>query len=69
MEVNIFDYIEKDKLEAIRKSLKTGEDRIIFESEKIKITLKKRGRKVYTFIDEFSRNDINKILQKVVNLA
>lgn len=69
MEVNIFDYIEKDQLEAIKKKLKTGEDKVIFESENIKITLKKRGRKVYTFIDEFSRNDINKILQKVVNLA
>lgn len=69
MEVNIFDYIEKDKLEDIKRNLKTGEDKVIFESKNIKITLKKRGRKVYTFIDEFSRNDINKILQKVVNLA
>lgn len=69
MEVNIFDYIEKDKLEDIKKNLKTGEDKVIFESENIKITLKKRGRKVYTFIDEFSKNDINKVLQKVVNLA
>ena len=69
MEVNIFDYIEKDKLEDIKRNLKTGEDKVIIESKNIKITLKKRGRKVYTFIDEFSRNDINKILQKVVNLA
>lgn len=69
MDKEIINYIEMDKLESYKKSLKNGEDRVILETENIKITLKKRGRKVYTFLDEFTKNDINKILQKVINLA
>ena len=67
--INIYDFIKVDKLDDLKKSLKPGDDKVIYEDEKLKITLKKRGRKVYTFIDEFSNNNINEILQKVVNLA
>lgn len=67
--INIYDFIKVDKLDALKKSLKPGDDKVIYEDEKLKITLKKRGKKVYTFIDEFSNNNINEILQKVVNLA
>ena len=67
--INIYDFIKVDKLDDLKKSLKPGDDKVIYEDEKLKITLKKRGRKVYTFIDEFSNNNINEILQEVVNLA
>lgn len=67
--ISIDDFIKVDKLEEIKKTLKPGDDKVIYESETMKITLKKRGRKIFTFIDEFTNNNINEILQKVVNLA
>ena len=46
------------------------EDKIIYVDDKIKITLKKRGKKVYTFIDKFKNtNNINNILKNIVNLV
>ena len=50
--------------------LKNGQDKIIYVDDKIKITLKKRGKKVYTFIDRFKNtNNINNILKNIVNLV
>lgn len=51
-------------------ALKNGEDKIIYKDNKIKITLKKRGKKVYTFIDRFKNtNNINNILKNILNLV
>ena len=69
MNINIFNYIDMDKLEAIKRTLKNGDNKVIYENDKMKITLKKRGKKIYTFIDEFKNNrNINKILQNIINM-
>ena len=40
--INIYDFIKVDKLDDLKKSLKPGDDKVIYEDEKLKITLKKK---------------------------
>lgn len=68
--IDIINFVEFEELQEIKKSLKNGDNKIIYNDDKIKITLKKRGRKIYTFIDEFKNNsNINNILQNIKSLV
>lgn len=67
---DIINFVEFEELQEIKKYLKDGENKIIYNDDNIKITLKKRGRKIYTFIDEFKNNsNINNILQNIKSLV
>lgn len=67
--MDIFNYIEKEKYKYIKNSLKPGEDKVIFERTDIKITLKRRKKKIYTFIDEFEgKKNINDALNEMIKL-
>lgn len=67
--MDIFNYIEKEKYKYIKNSLKHGEDKVIFERTDIKITLKRRKKKIYTFIDEFEgKKNINDALNEMIKL-
>ena len=65
----IFDYIEIGKLEYYKKSLKTNEIKDIYKDDNIRISLWKKGRKVFTFIDEFGDKKLNNALNEMCNLV
>ena len=68
--IDILNFVKYEELQSIKKSLKNGDNKIVYSDDNIKITLKKRGRKIYTFIDEFKNNsDINGILSNIKNLV
>lgn len=68
--IDIINFVEFEELQEIKKYLKDGENKIVYSDDNIKITLKKRGRKIYTFIDEFKNNsNINNILQNIKSLV
>ena len=65
----ITDYIEIDKLEAYKKSLKQNEIKDIYEDENIIISICKKGRKIYTIINEFGNKKINIALNEMYSLV
>lgn len=66
----VLKYITLEQYNKESNSLKNKQDKIIYVDNKTKITLKKRGKKVYTFIDRFeNNNNINNILKNIVNLV
>ncbi|WP_294365364.1 hypothetical protein [uncultured Clostridium sp.] len=69
MGVKIFDYIESGKLESYKKSLETNEIKDIYRDDNIRISLWKKGRKVYTFIDEFGDKKLDNALNEMCNLV
>lgn len=69
MGVKIFDYIESEKLESYKNNLKTNEIKDIYRDDNIRISLWKKGRKVFTFIDEFGDKKLNNALNEMCNLV
>lgn len=69
MGVKIFDYIESGKLESYKNNLKTNEIKDIYRDDNIRISLWKKGRKVFTFIDEFGDKKLNNALNEMCNLV
>ena len=69
IDIKIFDYIEIGKLEYYKKSLKTNEIKDIYKDDNIRISLWKKGRKVFTFIDEFGDKKLNNALNEMCNLV
>lgn len=67
--MDILKYIEESDLNNEKKQISDGEYKVIFENENIKITLKKRGKKIYTFIDEYGDKSVNKALNEIVKLV
>lgn len=67
--VDVLEYIDKDVLNKHKKSISNGEDKVIFENDNIKITLKKRGRKTFIFIDEYGTRSVNSALNAMVKLV
>ena len=66
----VLKYVTLEQYNKEYNDLKNGQDKIIYVDDKIKITLKKSGNKVYTFIDKFKNtNNINNILKNIVNLV
>lgn len=57
------------KLESYKKSLKTNEIKDIYKDDNIRISLWKKGRKVFTFIDEFGDKKLNNALNEMCNLV
>ena len=57
------------KLESYKKSLITNEIKDIYRDDNIRISLWKRGRKVFTFIDEFGDKKLNNALNDMCNLV
>ena len=58
-----------DKLEAYKLELKTNEIKDIYKDNNIRISLWKRGRRVFTFIDEFGSKKLNTALNEMCNLV
>ena len=69
MGIRIFDYIEMGKLESYKKELKTNEIKDIYRDDNIRISLWKKGRKVFTFIDEFGDKKLNNALNEMCSLV
>lgn len=69
MGVKILDYIEIGKLEYYKNSLKANEIKDIYKDDNIRISLWKKGRKVFTFIDEFGDKKLNNALNEMCNLV
>jgi len=69
MGIRIFDYIEVGKLESYKKQLKVNEIKDIYRDDNIRISLWKKGSKVFTFIDEFGEKKINNALNEMCNLV
>ena len=53
----VLKYITLEEYNKEYNALKNGQDKMIYIDDKIKITLKKRGGKVYTFIDRFKNTN------------
>lgn len=69
MDIKITDYIEIDKLEAYKLGLKANEIKDIYKDDNIRISLWKRGRSIFTFIDEFGIKKLNTALNEMCNLV
>ena len=69
MGIRIFDYIEMGKLESYKKELKANEIKDIYRDDNIRISLWKKGRKVFTFIDEFGDKKLNNALNEMCSLV
>ena len=69
MGLKISDYIESEELEVYKKNLKTNEVKDIYRDDNIRISLWKKGRKIFTFIDEFGDKKLNHALNEMCNLV
>lgn len=69
MEVDIFNYIEKDKYEEICNKLKSNEIRRIYDDNHIDIEIKKVGKRVFTFINAYGDKKINQALNNICSLV
>lgn len=69
MEINIFNYIEKDKFEEMCNKLKSNEIRRIYDDNHIDIEIKKVGKRVFTFINTYSDKKINQALNNICSLV
>lgn len=69
MDVRILNYVEKDKLEAYKRELKPNEIKDIYKDDNIRISLWKKGKRIFTFIDEFGTKKLNKALNEMYNLV
>lgn len=69
MGIRIFDYIEIGKFESYKRELKTNEIKDIYKDDNIRISLWKKGSKVFTFIDEFGEEKINNALNEMYSLV
>ena len=69
MGIRIFDYIEIGKFESYKRELKTNEIKDIYKDDNIRISLWKKGSKVFTFIDEFGKEKINNALNEMYSLV
>lgn len=69
MEVNIFNYIEKDKFEEMCNKLKSNEIRRIYDDNHIDIEIKKVGKRVFTFINTYGDKKINQALNNICSLV
>lgn len=69
MEVNIFNYIEKDKYEKMCNELKSNEIRKIYDDNHIDIEIKKVGKRVFTFINIYGNKKINEALNNICSLV
>ena len=69
MEVNIFNYIEKEKYEEMYNELKSNEIRKIYDDNHIDIEIKKVGKRIFTFINTYGDKKINEALNNVCSLV
>ncbi|WP_058230432.1 hypothetical protein [Clostridium butyricum] len=69
MEVNIFNYIEKDKYEEMCNKLKSNEMIKIYDDNHMDIEIKKVGKKVYTFINKYGDKKLNEVLNNICSLV
>ena len=69
MDIKITDYIEMDKLEAYKLGLKANEIKDIYKDNNIRISLWKKGKRIFTLIDEFGTKKPNKALNEMYNLV
>lgn len=69
MGIRISDYIEIGKFESYKRELKTNEIKDIYKDDNIRISLWKKGSKVFTFIDEFGEEKINNALNEMYSLV
>lgn len=69
MDIKITDYIEMDKLQEYKLGLKANEIKDIYKDDNIRISLWKRGQKVFSFIDEFGKKELNTALNEMNNLV
>lgn len=69
MDSRILNYIDMESLEEYKRNLKPNEMRDIYRDEKIRISLWRKGRKIFTLIDEFGDKKLNKALNEMYNLV
>ena len=69
MDVRILDYVNMDKLEAYKQELKPNQIKDIYKDDNIRISLWKKGSRIFTLIDEFGTKKLNKALNEMYNLV
>lgn len=69
MDKRIFDYVGIDKLDSYKEGLKQNEIKDIYKDNKVRISLWKKGSRIFTLIDEFGTKKLNKALNEMNNLV
>lgn len=62
----VLQYVSLDVYSNEKKILKNGEDKVIYNTEKVKIKIMKRGNKVYNIITNYGDIDIRDIAKELV---
>lgn len=62
----VLQYVSLDVYSNEKKILKNGEDKVIYDTEKVKIKIMKRGNKVYNIITNYGDIDIRDIAKELV---
>lgn len=62
----VLQYVPFDVYSNEKKILKNGEDKVIYDTEKVKIKIMKRGNKVYNIITNYGDIDIREIAKELV---
>ena len=62
----VLNYVPFDVYSKEKNVLKNGEDKVIYDKEKVKIKIMKRGNKIYNIITNYGDIDIRDIAKELV---
>lgn len=69
MDKRILDYVEIDKFDSYKQELEENEIKDVYKDNKIRISLWKKGSRIFTLIDEFGTKKLNNALNEMNNLV
>ncbi|MFR5266190.1 hypothetical protein [Clostridium sp.] len=62
----IFKYVRREEYKRVLRLLKTGESKVIYYDEHIKIRIVKLERRVYTLVTEYGDKAIEEIVKNMI---
>mgnify|MGYP003369104032 CR=1 FL=1 len=62
----IFKYVKREEYKRVLRLLKTGESKVIYYDEHIKIRIVKLERRVYTLVTEYGDKAIEEIVKNMI---
>jgi hypothetical protein len=69
MEINIYDYVSEDELSHHKEIIQDKERKNIYDDGVVKISIVRKGKRTYTFVDKFGDKKLNDALNEMVKLV
>lgn len=66
---NILKYITEELFNEYKKNIKSGQTKTIYSDKTMDIEIKKVGRKIYTFINNYGEKKLNEVLNNICGLV